>query len=363
MLLNDKVRMIKASFDNEAEIESVVQKYSDLLFGSKIIYLPKSKISTVGGKGTIPDGFVIDVQSEEWFIVEAELAVHGTWQHIAPQISKQITAVETSATRDLILKAALDQVRSNKSLREKIVDIGIGELEIHGKLHAILRKPPIIALPIDDIPPDLKDWTQQLKTKVNIWVIQKFVDSNDPQNILYSLPEEITPATISKLGKGKGQITIRTVDSPFQEEGTVAVQNAEAKLDAILQKLDAKPEVKRWYNFVLDEMRKVDPLISTKVGEKQAGWYCPERSFAAWIPCKTAIPVDCFSRGLPLEGTKVSNSKFSPRWAKFTIKSDADAKKAVEILTTSYKRIKEAIKAGEQTSYFSGGQDFSSAKS
>ena len=218
MLVNEKVRMIKTPFDNEAEIEGVVMKYSELLFGSSIIYLPKSKITTIGGKGTIPDGFVIDVQSEEWFIVEAERAVHGTWEHIAPQISKQLAAVATPATRELILQLALNQLKSNKALREIFAEIGINELEIHGKLQNILRKPPTIALPIDAIPSDLKAWIQTLRTEVKIWLIEKFVDSNDPKNIIYSLPDEITPTLISKPGKGNEQSTIRTISSqPFQE--------------------------------------------------------------------------------------------------------------------------------------------------
>jgi hypothetical protein len=149
---------------------------------------------------------------------------------------------------------------------------------------------------------------------------------------------------------------------PIEHPGAVDpdVKNAEAKLDAILEKLAAKPEVKRWYTSLLDGVRKVDSEIWAKVGEKYAGWYCPERAFVSLQPSKTSIQIECFSRGLLLEGTKVSNVKFAPRWAKFTIKSEADAQKAVEILTASYKRIKEAIKLGEQTSYFSGGQDFSS---
>jgi hypothetical protein len=92
MLINDSQQLVKTSFDGEAEIESVVQKYAEQLFGSSIIYLPQTRISTLGGKNTIPDAIVIDIQSEEWFIVEAERAVHGTWEHIAPQVSRQLAS-------------------------------------------------------------------------------------------------------------------------------------------------------------------------------------------------------------------------------------------------------------------------------
>jgi len=57
-----------------------------------------------------------------------------------------------------------------------------------------------------------------------------------------------------------------------------------------------------------------------------------------------------------LKGTKVKNERFSPRWSKFTVKSENDVGNAVEILTEAHKRIKEALKAGEPTCYFSGGE-------
>lgn len=85
------------------------------LFGSSIIFLPKAKIATLGGTGTIPDAFVIELsESQEWFVVEAELASHGTWQHIAPQIfSKQLTAINSPNTRAVVLKLALQAVRED----------------------------------------------------------------------------------------------------------------------------------------------------------------------------------------------------------------------------------------------------------
>ncbi len=87
MIVHGSDKYFRAPFSDESEIEKVVKDYAEYLFGSSILFLPKSKINTIGGAGTIPDGFVIDVESAEWFMVEAELATHGTWQHIAPQVS------------------------------------------------------------------------------------------------------------------------------------------------------------------------------------------------------------------------------------------------------------------------------------
>jgi hypothetical protein len=123
MLINDSQQFVKTTFDNEAEIERVVQKYAEQLFGSSIIYLPQTRISTLGGKNTVPDAIVIDVQAEEWFVVEAERAIHGTWEHIAPQVSRQLAAVSSARTRELILQIALKLVAQSRTLRELFLDL------------------------------------------------------------------------------------------------------------------------------------------------------------------------------------------------------------------------------------------------
>jgi hypothetical protein len=60
MLGNDSQQFVKTAFSNESEIEGVVQRNAERLFDSSIIYLPQTKISTLGGKNTVPDAIVID---------------------------------------------------------------------------------------------------------------------------------------------------------------------------------------------------------------------------------------------------------------------------------------------------------------
>ncbi len=219
MLINDSQQFIKTPFDNEAEIEGVVQKYADYLFGSSIIYLPQTKISTLGGKNTVPDAIVIDVQSEEWFVVEAERAIHGTWEHIAPQVSKQLAAVGFAKTRELILEIALKLIAQSKALRELFKDLGIETLDVHSKIHKILQKKPTIAIPIDGIPKDLKEWAQTLRNTVKIWVIEKYILVADPSLVLYSIPEENLPTITTGQGPADDSSPIVTTigSQPFQE--------------------------------------------------------------------------------------------------------------------------------------------------
>jgi len=217
MIVHASDKYFRVPFSDEKEIEKVVKDYAEYLFGSSILFLPKSKITTLGGTGTIPDGFVIDVESEEWFMVEAELSNHGTWQHIAPQVSKQLTATDSQTTRDSLLKVCLDMVRKEKAVAGVFADLNIPQLEIHGKLQAILSKPPTIAIPIDSIPPDLQSWVKTLKFPVKIWLIEKY-QSLDGKSVFYSIPDENVPTLTTQSAKGETLSTLASrLSQPYQD--------------------------------------------------------------------------------------------------------------------------------------------------
>ena len=112
-------------------------------------------------------------------------------------------------------------------------------------------------------------------------------------------------------------------------------------------------EVQGWYRKIAEGLQSWNGEIWFNVAKKYIGIYSPERAFASIKVMKTAIQIECFSRGKLLQGTSPSNLKLSPRWAKFVIKRGRDTGKALEILKKSHKRIEGAIKAGESVSYFS----------
>jgi hypothetical protein len=194
MLIGINSQYLKIAFDNEAEIEKVVTENAELLFGRYAIVLPKKKLTTIGGKGTIPDAIVVDLAIKAWYIVEMERAVHGTWEHIAPQVSKQLTAVLKPETLELILSMALAHLNSNQPIKDVIVDeLQISEINIHGTINSILKKPPIVAIPIDDIPLDLTEWASTLKHDVRIWRIEKYSRIGGKADVLYSFPDDHLP--------------------------------------------------------------------------------------------------------------------------------------------------------------------------
>ncbi len=193
MIIHGEKKYISSKFSNEEEIEKVVEKHSDYIFGPDSIYLPKTLIKSGDGVGTIPDGFVIDLANHQWFIVEAELSIHSVWNHIAPQIAKQIIAAQQPSTRRVLLEVVIELVKESPVLQEKFDAFDIREIDIRKFLTEIFDTKPIIGLPIDAVSSDLREWAQTLKTEVKLWIVRKLVEYNNPSNIIYEIPDEYKP--------------------------------------------------------------------------------------------------------------------------------------------------------------------------
>jgi hypothetical protein len=288
MIVHGSDKYFRTPFSDENEIENVVKEYAEYLFGSSILFLPKSKITTLGGTGTIPDGFVINVESEEWFLVEAELSTHGTWQHIAPQVSKQLAATDSQTTRDSLLKVCLEMVKKEKAAADVFADLDIPQLEIHGKLQAILSKPPTIAIPIDGIPPDLQSWVKTLKFPVKIWLIEKY-QSLEGRSVFYSIPDENVPTLTTQSSKGEPLSTlVSSLSQPYQD-----VMQAGLIKEGQIVLLDYGPRgkpKKQWKGTLRKDGVEVDGKIMSL---SAAAVYCIQKSGSqrqtanGWIMWKT----------------------------------------------------------------------------
>jgi hypothetical protein len=193
MLIFKDKKFIKSPFDNEAELENVVITNYENLFGPNSFYLPKAKIKTADGVGTIPDGFAIDIAQKKWYMVEAELIHHNVWNHIAPQITKQLLASQQPLTRRALTDISVELYRNDSYTKEKFDEYNIAEINVRQVIGDILETEPIIGVPIDGVTNDLKEWARTLKFKVKLWIINKFVEFNNPSNIVYEFPEEFKP--------------------------------------------------------------------------------------------------------------------------------------------------------------------------
>lgn len=178
----------KVQFKTEEEVEKVVVDNFKLLFGDYSILLPKSKILTSGGKGTIPDGIIVDFKENRWFILEVERGDHETWGHIAPQISKQLVAVMNRETKNKITSLCITEIEKQKEFSNLLEsDLKIRLINIHGLVQKILEKDPIVSLPIDYSPSDLEEWASLQKVDVQIQHIEKYM--NSAGEVLYDFPD------------------------------------------------------------------------------------------------------------------------------------------------------------------------------
>jgi len=193
MLVFQDSKFIKSPFNSEAELENVIIQNYEYLFGPNSYYLPKAKIKTADGGGTIPDGFVIDIAERKWYLVEAELIHHSVWNHIAPQITKQILASQQAITKRTIVDLSVEQYKKNYSTKEKFDELNIAEINVRQVIGDILDTEPIIGVPIDGVTNDLRDWARTLKYKVKLWLVNKFVEFNNPANVIFEFPEEFKP--------------------------------------------------------------------------------------------------------------------------------------------------------------------------
>jgi hypothetical protein len=179
---------------SEDELESVVRDNAEAIFGPSSIYFPKMLFRTGDGAGSVPDGFVIDLAARSWFVVEVELSRHGVWTHIAPQVARQIIASTQPISKQLLVEWVVERAREDNGVLEKFSELGIAALDVRRVLAEILDGRPTIGIPIDAVSRDLHEWAQSLKNEVKLWVVKKYVEWGQPQNVLYEVPDENRPA-------------------------------------------------------------------------------------------------------------------------------------------------------------------------
>jgi hypothetical protein len=102
--------------------------------------------------------------------------------------------MENMDTKIKIAENCIKKINKNSAFKDLLNEIDIKEINIHGTINKILQQHPKVALPIDLIPNDLKDWTKTLKVEVIVWLVEKYMDING--TLLFSIPEKEIEAGI-----------------------------------------------------------------------------------------------------------------------------------------------------------------------
>jgi hypothetical protein len=132
-------------------------------------------------------------------------------------------------------------------------------------------------------------------------------------------------------------------------------------LDILFKNANSSDNVTKWYEKIYKKLTEYNQDIWNKIGERYIGLYAPERAFVSVKPRSQSIKFECYSGSEAIEGTIITNKRFAPNWSKFSVKNDSDIDQAVKILIESHARIKKALKSGNNTGYFSGGEQFNTA--
>jgi hypothetical protein len=93
----------------------------------------------------------------------------------------------------LISEIVIKMISDDPKIEDKFHDEGINTIDIRRVLNEILRSSPIVAIPIDDISRDLEHWARTLKNDVRLWIVKKYSEFGDSNNIAYEIPEEFSP--------------------------------------------------------------------------------------------------------------------------------------------------------------------------
>ncbi|HCR54781.1 MAG TPA: hypothetical protein DIW27_10215 [Cytophagales bacterium] len=175
MLLDQKGQLWDVDeFEREDELEQLVFENYQLIYGDQSLLFGKKIISTMSGTRTIPDAYIVDLEERQWYLVEVELLHHGVYDHIVPQITKQVNASSNPQMKSVLRQSFLTQIQNNKEYLQLFKDAEIPEIQIADVLDGILSKRPRVSIPIDKADPELETWAQSLRYEVEIHEIVRY---------------------------------------------------------------------------------------------------------------------------------------------------------------------------------------------
>ncbi len=133
VILNDDVYNLY-SYEREEELEKLATEHTTELFGKNTHFFNvKRKIVSKSGIGSTPDGYLVDLTSDKFFIIEVELSTHDIIHHVMNQLSRFKMAMGNSETRYNLAKflASTAKVKNGGKISDmdylaRIIERGVG---------------------------------------------------------------------------------------------------------------------------------------------------------------------------------------------------------------------------------------------
>lgn len=201
MRLKDK-KYFLVSYNDEPELQKIVEEIAHDLFGEHSFLFPKSKlISKKAELGTIPDGFILDVSDPDnpiLYILEVELRRHGL-EHIAIQVLKfAISYRESKPKLNVFLK---EIIRADSNLERKIAD-RLTESKKFRYLDQLIDSAmnediPTVIIPIDGLDDSLKQVQDYINVPIRYLPIETYINPETRETVHHFTPlyQEEAPIT------------------------------------------------------------------------------------------------------------------------------------------------------------------------
>lgn len=131
VILDDEVYS-PYSYKREEELEKLAVEHSARLFGKNTHFFNvKRKIVSKSGIGSTPDGYLVDLASDKFFIIEVELSSHDIVHHVMNQLSRFKLAMGNSETRNDLAKFLARTARKGQKVSDtdylaRIIEQGVG---------------------------------------------------------------------------------------------------------------------------------------------------------------------------------------------------------------------------------------------
>jgi len=225
ILFKDGVNYIKYQYKDELEIEDMIFRHHEYIFGKNSLLLAKRKIKTNSGIGTIPDAFVISLDDKKWYLIEVELKNHPLYEHIVPQISKFNTAIKNSDSQKKLIKMIYEEIKDDprKNLMFQLKNIK----EVYKYIAETLESKPQIIILIDGKNNELEEVCDSLPFDSKVIEFKTFCRENvgigDHIHSFEPLKDFIKVPSVSKDGLGTLEI-IPEIDIPEKINDSVEIR-------------------------------------------------------------------------------------------------------------------------------------------
>ena len=123
ILLQHGKHYTENKYSLENDFERMIMDSHKVLFGEDTIIIDaKRKIGSSALGNTIPDGFLFDMsdpENREFYLIEVELASHGFFDHIFPQITKFFAFFKDSKPQKELIEKLYSAINTDSELKQQ----------------------------------------------------------------------------------------------------------------------------------------------------------------------------------------------------------------------------------------------------